>query len=78
MKNIPIYRVVLSDDADGITKMSFVKFPAVDINWIALSKEDENQTLMLFDNDKHIVTSVALRANYPIYRIFVFSYYHLS
>ena len=68
MKNIPIYRVVLSDDADGITKMSFVKFPAVDINWIALSKEDENKTLMLFDDDKHIVTSVALRANYPIYR----------
>lgn len=68
MKNIPIYRVVLSDDADGITKMSFVKYPAVDINWIALAKDEEVKSLMLFDEDKHIVTSVALRADYPIYR----------
>ena len=47
MKNIPIYRVVLSDDADGITKMSFVKFPAVDINWIALSKEKPDFVLCI-------------------------------
>lgn len=59
-----IFKVEINEDSTGIQTMSFVKFPAVDINWVTLSK----QPCLLFDEEKHIVTSVALRANYPILR----------
>lgn len=67
MKDLPIYYCNIEDNTEGIDFISFVEFPAVDVNWFAFSKEKEKK-LYFSDDEKHIVTSVALRADYPIYR----------
>lgn len=65
MKELPIYYCNLDNDEEGIQFMSFVQNPAVDVNWFTFSEE---KPLYFSDEEKHIVTSVALRADYPIYR----------
>lgn len=66
--DLPIFYINIdSDDELGIEKMSFVEAPAVEINWQAFD-EQKAQKLLFADEEKHIVTSVALRANFPIYR----------
>lgn len=54
------------DEAQGVSVMSFVKDPAVKTEFLALEKE--HQMKFSLNDDKQIVTGVALRANYPIYR----------
>lgn len=65
MKDLPIYYCNLDEGAEGILTMSFVEFPAVEINWLEFSEE---KPLYFSDEKQHIVTSVALRADFPIYR----------
>lgn len=55
----------------GVSKMSLVSSPAVDKNFIALSKDNTRNHDVKFislNREKCIVTGVALRADYPIYR----------
>lgn len=69
--NVPNYALSINpiDWEDGVSVMSFVKKPAVDKDFIALSEEGKKKHFkMSFDEDKRVVTGVALRANYPIYR----------
>lgn len=65
MKKLPIYYCDLNEGVEGILTMSFVESPAVEINWMEFSEE---KPLYFSDDKKHIVTSVALRADFPIYR----------
>lgn len=65
-KNLPLYTVSIKDLEDGIFRMSIVDTPAVDSNFLCFS--DENKPLLHFNKEKQIVTGIALRADYPIYR----------
>lgn len=67
MNKLPEYYVnpdIFSLNIEGI---SIVEVPAVDKNFFKLSKQDKNN-FFLADNHKKIITGVALRAEYPIYR----------
>lgn len=63
---LPVYNIVLGD-ADGIQKMSLVDMPAVESDFLAFAKENQ-QLLFSADEEQHIVLGCALRADYPIYR----------
>lgn len=65
MRKLPLYNVVLGGE-DGIQVMSLVEHPAVEIDFIALS--DAKPIALSLDEEKHIVTGCALRADFPIYR----------
>lgn len=67
MMDLPIFRIVLGD-CDGLTKMSLVESPAVDSEFIAFSKQEEQEFRFSIDKTKHNIFGVALRADYPIYR----------
>lgn len=64
---LPLYDISIDidSDEDGVKIMSIVDLPAVEKDFLKFSKEKINFS---FDDDKRIVTGVALRANYPIYR----------
>lgn len=64
---IPIYKIELGE-CDGVTKMSLVKYPAVESNFLAFSEEKKKDLNFSIDEEKHNIFGVALRANYPIYR----------
>ena len=66
MKRIPIYNIILGESC-GIKKMSLVEFPAVESDFIAFEKQQE-EIKFSYDEQQHIVFGCALRADFPIYR----------
>lgn len=67
-----IYKVN-ADDIDGtqfgLSAISLVDFPAVEKNFVAFSKEDAPAKIALsLDEEKRIISGVALLADTPIYR----------
>lgn len=65
---LPIYNINidLTDQETGMYTVSLVDLPAVECNFLTFDKE--SPIALKFDSDKHIITGVALRADYPIYR----------
>lgn len=66
LNGLPVYYCDYTDSSE-IELVSFVDEPAVDVSWIALSKQPQ-QPLYLSSDEYHTVTGVVLRAGYPIYR----------
>lgn len=69
INGLPIYDFTLdSEDYElGVKMMSFVDDPAIEKNFMFFSKQKQAIKLSV-NEEKRIVTGVALRANYPIYR----------
>ena len=64
--NIPIYNIIINEgDETGCTAMSLVDNPAVELPFLCFEKE---QSLFKADNDKHIISGIAILADTPIYR----------
>lgn len=68
INNCPVYEVSINSDNHKIFGISLVEEPAIETEFLALSKIEDKITLS-FQDDKHIVSGIALRANMPIYRI---------
>lgn len=70
---LPIYDVVidLNDEETGMSCISLVDEPAVEKDFLLFDKQTPKQTLQftIDDNMEHCITGVAIRADYPIYRI---------
>lgn len=68
---LPLYRVALASDRDGVLRVSLVDVPAVDSNFDVFRKDDGEKKPALYsvqDEERHLVRGVILRADYPIYR----------
>lgn len=64
--NIPVYNIVINEaDETGCTAMSLVDNPAVELPFLCFEKE---QSLFKADNDKQIISGIAILADTPIYR----------
>lgn len=63
-KKLKCYDVTFDSDVFGI---SLVQFPAIEVNYVALSKEKPLQ-ILLEKEDKHIIVGCALVPDKPIYR----------
>ena len=60
----PLLRLTINGDEDGVNIISLVEFPAVERNFIQLSKEVK----LSLNEDKRELLGVALIPNFPIYR----------
>lgn len=67
LKTLPLFKITIANDEEGIDKMSLVSAPAVESDFLKFSKQE--QIHLSVDDDQHIVLGVALRCDYPIYRI---------
>ena len=74
INNLPLYELMFDDNDDnalGCSKISLVENPAVEEFFLKFSKdveEKEHRSFYFKDDSKHIVTGIAMRADYPIYR----------
>ena len=74
INNLPLYELLFDDNADstlGCSKISLVENPAVEEFFLKFSKDEqekEHKSFYFKDDSKHIVTGIAMRADYPIYR----------
>lgn len=66
--NKDIYYIDINDeDETGLDAISLVQHPAIGVDFLCF-KEDVKKIDFSADEDKHILTAVALRADHPIYR----------
>lgn len=65
---LPIYNIQidLMDEETGCYTISMVESPAVEVDFLAFEKDTPIQ--LQLNSEKHVVTGIALRADYPIYR----------
>lgn len=65
-----IFNIVLSADTDGVEEISFVENPAIEVDFIALSKSpaQEEKSLIMLSEDKQIVTTPVLIPDKLIFR----------
>ena len=73
INNLPLYELMFDDNDStlGCSKISLVEDPAVEEFFLKFSKDDqekEHESFYFKDDSKHIVTGIAMRADYPIYR----------
>ena len=66
--NKDIYYIDINDeDETGLDAISLVQHPAIEVDFLCFD-EDTKKIDFSADEDKHILTAVALRADHPIYR----------
>ena len=66
--NKDIYYIDINDeDETGLDAISLVQHPAIEVDFLCFNK-DAKKIDFSADEDKHILTAVALRADHPIYR----------
>lgn len=71
-KDLPLYNIVLNPESEeeGLSVISIVDYPAVCEQLFCFSKEERKQFIFADEtNEKHCITSVALLADCPIYRV---------
>ena len=67
--NLPIYQLVLNEENIGLYAIAFVKYPAVEKDWVAFSKQEENQQVKFsVDETQHRVLGVVMRPDFLVYR----------
>ena len=66
--NKDIYYIDINDeDETGLDAISLVQHPAIEVDFLCFN-EDTKKIDFSADEDKHILTAVALRADHPVYR----------
>ena len=73
INNLPLYELMFDDNDStlGCSKISLVEEPAVEEFFLKFSKdveEKEHKSFYFKDDSRHIVTGIAMRADYPSYR----------
>ena len=65
--DFPVYKITIDmeDELNGLTAVSLVDFPAVERNFLLF---DEQKMLFSTDDEKQIISGIALLADTPIYR----------
>lgn len=67
--NLPIYDIDVDDQDYGCYKISIVEDPAVETLCLKFSKdESQDFKFQITDEEQHIISGIAIRADYPIYR----------
>ena len=70
VNGLPCYSLNIDDSENtGCFKISLVDFPALETSFLCFNKEPKKYNFKVTDDEKHIVTGIALRCNVPIYRV---------
>lgn len=67
-KGLPLFVVEFDDEQSVFNNIAFVTEPAIEENFIQLSKQEENEIKLSVDDEKRVVSGPALIPDMPIYR----------
>lgn len=68
LNGLPVLNATLTDDADGMLRISLVDYPAVESDFLAFKAAKEAASYRVLDEDRRLVYGVVMRADFPIYR----------
>ncbi len=75
MDKIPVYKAILTDEIDGISAISIVENPAMEVEWKLFNEEIKEKQLFNYSDEEMIITYPLIVANKPIYRNIPFDHY---
>lgn len=67
MNELPLFEAVLKEENDGIMCVSLVDMPATEKDFVLFNSQ-ENVKFKIEDEEKHLLSSVVMVADTPIYR----------
>ena len=65
---IPVYRVLVDDERDGMVRVSLVDDPAVMSDFVAFDAQKRAQMFAVENEDKRLAFGVVARADFPVFR----------
>lgn len=65
---IPVYRVLVDDEKDGMVRVSLVDNPAVMSDFVSFDAQKRPKMFAVEDEEKRLVFGVVARADFPIFR----------
>ena len=65
---VPVYRVLLDDERDGMIRVSLVDDPAVMSDFVAFDAQKRARMFAVESEEKRLVFGVVARADFPIFR----------
>lgn len=65
---IPVYRVLVDDEKDGMIRISLVDDPAVMSDFVSFDAQKRPKMFAVEDEEKRLVFGVVARADFPIFR----------
>ena len=68
-KGLPIFRLNVVDDDPGITTVSLVEFPAMEMPMVMFSEDKKNMNFSIQDESKHNILTLIARTDFPILRV---------
>lgn len=68
MNNLPLYSATINDVNDGIYCISLVDCPATETQWVCFNKQPNEIKFSIDNEEEHIISSVVMLADTPIYR----------
>lgn len=69
MAKFPVYEAKINNDNEGTYCLSFVEYPATEVNWQVFKEDVKPLNFSIADEEKHIVRGVFMTANRLIYRV---------
>jgi hypothetical protein len=67
LKGLPLYNSTITDEIDGVYKISLVDNPAIESDFV-LFNEDEKKTYTFSNDEKHVIMGPVMIPDMPIYR----------
>lgn len=68
-KGLPIFRLNVVDDDPGITTVSLVEFPAMEMPMVMFSENKKNMNFSIQDESKHNILTLIARTDFPVLRV---------
>lgn len=66
--SLPVFKMTVEDNEDGINTIAFVEYPAIERNFLKFSKNPGSVKFKIDSEEKRIVSGALLLADTPIYR----------
>lgn len=67
-KNLPVYELLVDDDILGMYALALTNNPAMEVAWVAFSKDEKQIKCSVLDDEQRKVLAVICRADFPFYR----------
>lgn len=67
LKGLPLYNLTITDEMDGVYKISLVDAPAIESDFL-LFEENEKKRFTFSNEERHVITGAAMIPDLPIYR----------
>lgn len=68
MKELPVYKLTLTNEEDGVEFISIVPHPAINVEMLAFEDAEQAEQLIIEDEDERVIITPIFRCDYKMLR----------